>query len=83
MNGEFIKANYHVHTNYCDGHDTPLDMINAAVQKGFTSLGVLCHSLYPFSSDWHIPVREHASFFAEINTSLFLFLTVKKTYKQI
>ncbi|MBO4404722.1 MAG: histidinol-phosphatase [Treponema sp.] len=77
MKEGFIKSNYHIHTNYCDGHDPASDMIDAAIQKGFESVGVLCHSFYPFSSDWHIPVHEHAAFFAEMKCLKEKFTSIK------
>lgn len=36
--------NLHTHTIYCDGKDTPEEMILAACEKGFTSLGFSGHS---------------------------------------
>ena len=44
------KQNLHVHTNYADGKDTPEEIIIAAIQKGFTSIGFSEHSYMPFSS---------------------------------
>lgn len=66
MSTDFIKSNYHVHTNFCDGLDSPRTMAEAAVKENITSLGILCHSMWPFSSDWHIPVREHDAFLTEV-----------------
>lgn len=36
--------NLHTHTTYCDGHDTPEEMILAATRKGFSSIGFSGHS---------------------------------------
>lgn len=36
--------NLHTHTSYCDGKDTPEDMILAAYEKGFQSIGFSGHS---------------------------------------
>ena len=33
------KHNFHTHTIYSDGHDSIRDMIEKAIECGFTSLG--------------------------------------------
>lgn len=37
-------TNYHTHTTYCDGKNTPEEMVLAAIEKGFTRLGFTSHS---------------------------------------
>lgn len=44
--------NLHTHTTYCDGKDTPEEMIRYALDKGFDSLGFSGHS-YMFYSPGH------------------------------
>lgn len=61
------KINLHTHCNFCDGDNTPEEMIIAAIQKGFTVLGFSSHSLFPFSkSDWHIPSNKFNEYSTEI-----------------
>lgn len=38
------KQNLHIHTKYCDGNDTPEEMVIAACEKGFQSIGFSMHS---------------------------------------
>ncbi len=38
------KQNLHVHSIYCDGKDSPEEMIKAAIEAGFDSLGFSIHS---------------------------------------
>lgn len=38
-----IHSNLHTHTVYCDGLDTPLEMVEAALKKGFRSIGFSGH----------------------------------------
>lgn len=38
------KANFHTHTKYSDGKNTPVEMIEAAIGFGFRSLGFSDHS---------------------------------------
>ena len=44
--------NLHTHTKYCDGKNTPEEMIGYAMKKGFDSLGFSGHS-YMFYSEEH------------------------------
>lgn len=39
-----MKSNFHTHTTFCDGRDTPAAMVEAAVAKGFGVLGFSSHS---------------------------------------
>ena len=38
------KQNLHTHTVFCDGRDTPLEMVQTAIEKGFDSIGFSGHS---------------------------------------
>ena len=39
-----IKTNFHTHTLYCDGKNTPAEMVQKAIEKGFYALGFSGHS---------------------------------------
>lgn len=39
-----MVTNYHTHTTFCDGKNTPEEMVLAALAKGFTRLGFTSHS---------------------------------------
>ena len=39
-----MKQNLHLHTTFCDGRDTPAEMIEEAIARGFQSLGFSMHS---------------------------------------
>lgn len=43
-----MLQNLHTHTNFCDGKNTPEEMVRYAIEKGFTSLGFSGHSYVPF-----------------------------------
>lgn len=60
------KINLHTHTVFCDGKNSPEEMILAAIQKNFTVLGFSGHTMYPFASDWHIAPRAHSDYVKEI-----------------
>ena len=60
------KANFHTHTNFCDGHSTAEEMVLSAIEKGFDLLGFSSHCMYPFASSWHIPVKNVEAYCEEI-----------------
>ncbi len=41
--------NLHTHSTFCDGHDTPQEMVEEAIRRGFSSLGFSGHSYMSFS----------------------------------
>lgn len=57
-----MKQNLHTHTSYCDGDNTPEEMIGAAIAKGFDSLGFSGHSYMtydPFVTDYIKDYKVH------------------------
>lgn len=58
-----MKTNYHTHTTFCDGNNSPKELAEAAVQKGFDILGFSSHSLYPHAADWHMSAVDHQKYF--------------------
>ena len=47
-----LLANYHVHSDYCDGTNTLEEMVQAGITAGLTSLGLTSHFPLPFGNDW-------------------------------
>ena len=43
-----MLANYHTHSTFCDGKNTPEEIVVAAIEKGFASLGFSGHAYTPF-----------------------------------
>ncbi len=39
-----MLQNLHTHTNFCDGIDTPREMVETAIEKGFDSIGFSSHA---------------------------------------
>ena len=60
------KSNCHTHTNYCDGKNTAREMIEAAVEKGFVSLGFSGHSPMKDKNDWTMTVEGAQEYMREI-----------------
>lgn len=62
-----INRDYHIHTNLCDGKDTPEDMVLAAINKGFETLGFSGHS--PLGSEyWCMSSENFEVYKKEINS---------------
>ncbi len=46
-----ILSDFHVHTTYCDGTNSPEDIIHAAISLGMKKLGFSGHSYTPFDEE--------------------------------
>ncbi len=46
------KQNLHTHSTYCDGKNTPEELIETALEKGFVSLGFSGHSAMPVHEEY-------------------------------
>ena len=42
---------FHVHTNFCDGNDSPEDIVNEAIKRGMKRLGFSGHSYTEFDTE--------------------------------
>lgn len=62
-----IKTNFHTHTIYCDGKDTPEELIIAAIEKGFTALGFSGHSFFEKDNDYCMSTENEEKYFNEIS----------------
>lgn len=60
-----MRCNIHVHSTFCDGANTPKEMVEAAIAAGYTDLGFSSHS--PFPQDPTCPgIADEAAYTAEI-----------------
>ena len=58
------RCDLHVHTVYSDGHDTPEEIVKAAVERGMTCVGFSDHSYTPFDESYCMKrgsVRDYVS----------------------
>lgn len=53
-----FRSNAHMHTTFCDGKNTPEEMILAAIDRGFISAGFSAHAWTPYCDDMATPERE-------------------------
>lgn len=47
-----LLQNLHVHCSFCDGKDSPEEVVQTAIEKGFASIGFSSHS-YMYYSPWN------------------------------
>ena len=58
--------NLHTHTTYCDGKDTPTEMIEAAISKGFGGIGFSGHSYMHYSPSHSMSLEGTEEYIKEI-----------------
>ena len=64
-----IRANYHTHTTWCDGRDTPEAVVLAAIDKGFEAIGFSSHAMMPENVlDWVLTPDKAARYAMEIRS---------------
>ena len=61
-----IRSDFHTHTVYCDGGNTPAEMAAAAKAQGMRALGICCHSHTPFDPDVSIAIEKIPDYAAEV-----------------
>jgi histidinol-phosphatase (PHP family) len=61
-----MRANYHTHCEFCDGHASAATMAQAAADKGYSVLGFSSHSPLPFPSDGNMELSRLGEYKAEI-----------------
>lgn len=63
-----LKSNCHTHTTYCDGKNSAREMIEAAISKGFISLGFSGHSPMKNKNDWTMTEEKTKLYTEEIRS---------------
>ena len=58
--------NYHTHTTYCDGKDTPIELAEAAVSLGCSALGISGHGFTPFDTSYCMSVEGTEAYVREL-----------------
>lgn len=57
-----IRSDYHVHTVFCDGKNTPEEMAEAALARGMETLGFSGHSYTFFDESYCIPKEKMSQY---------------------
>lgn len=63
-----FKTNCHTHTDYCDGKNTAREMIEGAIEEGFSALGFSGHIPMNFESGWAMTDENLEKYYSEINS---------------
>lgn len=61
-----IRTDYHCHTLYCDGNNSPVEMIESAITKGLDTLGFSGHSYTDFDKSWCMSPEDTKNYIQEI-----------------
>ena len=61
-----MKANYHTHTTWCDGRDSPRTVVEHALAKGFEAIGFSSHMSLPEGGEFVADPRRVGDYVAEI-----------------
>lgn len=59
--------NLHQHCIFCDGKDTPEEVVLGAIEQGFDSIGFSSHSYMPWSTAYSWKMEDTGAYRAEIN----------------
>ncbi|MBQ7219679.1 MAG: histidinol-phosphatase [Synergistaceae bacterium] len=62
-----ILSDFHVHTTYCDGRDSPEDIVREALRLGMRRLGFSGHSYTPFDEEPCMSPEGTQDYIAEIH----------------
>ncbi len=61
-----IYQDLHTHTSFCDGKNTPEEMVLAAINKGMDKIGLVCHSYTSFDQSYCIKKEQVEDFQTEV-----------------
>ncbi len=61
-----LHSNCHTHTVFCDGKNSPEEMVISAIEKGFACLGFSVHSPMFTPADWTISPEKLPAYCSEI-----------------
>jgi histidinol-phosphatase (PHP family) len=61
-----FKSNFHTHTIYCDGKNTPGEMAERAAELGFTALGFSGHAYTDFDLSYCMTPEETAKYITDV-----------------
>lgn len=61
-----VKTNFHTHTVWCDGKDTPEAVVLSAIGKGLEAIGFSSHMAFPAAQSWELQPEEAGAYVDEI-----------------
>lgn len=63
-----MKANFHTHTTWCDGRDTPEAVVQTAIAKGFSHIGFSSHVSFPEGGEFVLDPAKGPAYACEIRS---------------
>jgi len=66
FNVSIPRCNLHTHTSFCDGRETPEEIVQAAIRQGMTAIGFSGHSPMPYPNDFAMTERSLYEYREEI-----------------
>ena len=64
-----MKSNFHTHTTWCDGKNTPDEMVSAATAKGFDVLGFSSHMAFPVDDGCAMTAERGPAYVADVRAA--------------
>lgn len=61
-----IRTDYHIHTDFCDGRDSPERIVEAALRLGCEEIGFSAHSYTAFDDSYCLKLERYDEYRAEI-----------------
>ena len=62
-----ILSDFHVHTNFGDGKNSPEEIVLTAINRGLTAIGFSEHAYVPFDSGYCLTPETSVTYRNEIN----------------
>lgn len=59
-------SDLHTHTTYCDGENTPEEMLLSAIEKGFKAYGFSSHAHLKYDESWNMSPASQEKYIAEV-----------------
>ena len=82
-----VRSDFHIHTCFCDGVDTPEDIVKAAIKQDFNALGFSGHSYTDFDEEYCMNKEKTKEYIDEITRlkskylpDINIFLGLEKDY---
>ncbi|MBO5223029.1 MAG: histidinol-phosphatase [Clostridia bacterium] len=61
------RIDLHTHTYFCDGENSPEEMVLSAIEKGLDVIGILAHSFVQEDPEGSMPIDKQAEFISTVN----------------
>ncbi len=61
-----IKWDYHIHTHYCDGKNSPEEIVQSAINMGLTAIGFSGHGYTDFDGSFCMSLENSKLYYEEI-----------------